>query len=36
MKGEGEKISKIVMTTGVGRSSVYRVLQYHDEGLLAV
>lgn len=36
MKGEGEKISKIVRATGVSRSSVYRVLSYHEEGLLAV
>ena len=36
MKGDGSMISKIVRATGVSRSSVYRVLKYHEEGLLAV
>ena len=36
LKREGEKISRIVRTIGVSRSSVYRVLQHHEEGLLSV
>ena len=34
LKREGEKISRIVRATGVSRSSVYRVLRYHEQGIL--
>lgn len=36
LKSEGEKISRIARATGVCRSSVYRILEYHQEGLLVV
>ena len=36
MKAEGEKITTIARTVNLGRSSIYRVLKYHDDGLMAV
>ena len=32
---KGERISRIARATGLSRNTVYRVLQYRDEGLLA-
>ena len=36
LKREGEKITRIVRATSVSRSSVYRVLRYHEQGILRI
>ena len=35
MKAQGERITAIARTVNLGRSSIYRVLKYHQEGLLS-
>ena len=36
LKGEGERITNISRSTGIGRKSIYRVLSYLDDGTLTV
>ena len=36
LHGEGEKITRIARSVNVSRSSVYRVIGYHDQGLLKI
>ena len=36
MKAEGEKVARIARTVSLSRLTIYRVVKYHEEGLLAV
>ena len=36
MKAEGEKVARIARTVSLSRLTIYRVLQHHEEGPLAV
>jgi len=36
MKAEGEKVARIARTVSLSRLTIYRVVKYHKEGLLAV